>query len=187
MALVVLLRGVNVGGHRTFRPAALAEELKHLGAVNVGAAGTFVIRKPVTRAQLRAELTRRLPFDATIMICEGREIVGLLSESHFADERLEPGMVRFVSVLPGRPRTVPPMPVSFPSSGKWLLKILARQNQFVFGLYRRHMKVIGYLGSLDRLFGVPLTTRNWNTITAIARVLEANARGAGSTRAERYS
>ncbi len=68
VALVVLLRGVNVGGHRTFRPAALARQLKHLDAVNIGAAGTFVIRRPVTRAQLRAELARRLPFDTAIMI-----------------------------------------------------------------------------------------------------------------------
>jgi len=28
-----------------------------------------------------------------------------------------------------------------------------------------------YLGTFDRLFGIPVTTRNWNTITAIARVL----------------
>lgn len=40
MALVVLLRGVNVGGHRTFRPTMLTEELKHLDAINIGAAGT---------------------------------------------------------------------------------------------------------------------------------------------------
>jgi hypothetical protein len=33
------------------------------------------------------------------------------------------------------------------------------------------MKVIGYLGTFDRLFGVPVTTRNWNTMTTIARVL----------------
>jgi uncharacterized protein (DUF1697 family) len=59
----------------------------------------------------------------------------------------------------------------FPSTGKWLLKILARDDRFVFGVYRRHMKVISYLGTLDRLFGVPVTTRNWNTIIAIARVL----------------
>jgi len=30
VALVVLLRGVNVGGHRIFRPAALAKQLRHL-------------------------------------------------------------------------------------------------------------------------------------------------------------
>jgi hypothetical protein len=33
------------------------------------------------------------------------------------------------------------------------------------------MKVIRFLGELDRLFGVPVTTRNWNTMTAIAGVL----------------
>jgi uncharacterized protein (DUF1697 family) len=57
-----------------------------------------------------------------------------------------------------------------------MLKILARDNRFVFGVYRRHMKVISYLGTLDRIFGVPATTRNWNTITTIARVL-GQARG----------
>ena len=51
MALVLFLRGVNVGGYRTFRPTKLAESLKHLGAVNIGAAGTLVIRSPMTHAQ----------------------------------------------------------------------------------------------------------------------------------------
>jgi uncharacterized protein (DUF1697 family) len=171
VALVVLLRGVNVGGHRVFRPATLAGQLKHFDAVNIGAAGTFVIRRPVTRARLRAEVARRLPFDAEILICQGREIVRLMSQNHFADQHARPDIVRFVSVLSKRPRSAPSTPMCFPSSGKWLLKILARDNRFVFGVYRRQMKAIGYLGTLDRLFGVPVTTRNWNTITAIARVL----------------
>jgi len=168
---VVLLRGVNVGGHRTFRPSALAEELKHLDAVNVGAAGTFVIRSPVSRAQLRAELARRLPFDTEIMICQGREIVRLMSRNHFADHPVRPDVVRFLTVLAKRPRSAPSTPMSLPASGEWLLKILAIDDRFVFGVYRRHMKAIGYLGTFDRLFGVPATTRNWNTVTAIAKVL----------------
>jgi len=77
VALVVFLRGVNVGGHKTFRPTKLADQLKHLDAVNIGAAGTFVIRRPVTRAQLRAELASKLPFKAEVVICQGREIVGI--------------------------------------------------------------------------------------------------------------
>jgi len=168
---VALLRGVNVGGHRTFRPSTLAKQLKHLDAVNIGAAGTLVIRRPVTRTKLRAELARRLPFDTEIMICHGREIVRLMSRNHFAGVPVRPGIVRFVSVLSRRPRSAPPAPISLPSRGKWLLKIVARDDRFVFGVYRRHMKVIGYLGTLDRLFGVSVTTRNWNTITAIAGVL----------------
>jgi uncharacterized protein (DUF1697 family) len=172
MALVVLLRGMNVGGHRTFRPTMLARQLKPLDVVNIGAAGTFVIRRPITRTALRAEFARRLPFDAEIVICTGREIVRMMSRNHFAGQPRGPDTVRFVSVLSDRARSAPEMPARFPSRGKWLLKILARENRFVFGLYRRHMKVIGYLGALDRLFGVPATTRNWNTMIAIAKVLD---------------
>ncbi len=171
MALAVLLRGVNVGGHRTFRPATFIRQLKHLDPVNIGAAGTFVIRQPVTQAELRAEFSSRLPFHAEIMICQGREILRLLSQNHFAGQPMRADVVRFVSVLSRRPRSTPSMPVRLPSSGRWLVKILASDNRFIVGVYRRHMKVIGYLGTLDRLFGVPVTTRNWNTVTAIARVL----------------
>jgi uncharacterized protein (DUF1697 family) len=175
VALVVLLRGVNVGGHRTFRPTTLTHQLQHLEAVNIGAAGTFVIRQPITRTQLRAELARRLPFDTEIVICQGRDVVALMSHDYFADQPVRGDVVRFVSVMSQRPRSMPSIPMRLPSSGPWLLKILATEKRFVFGVYRRHMKVIGYLGTFDRLFGVPVTTRNWNTITAIARVLGTGA------------
>ena len=62
--------------------------------------------------------------------------------------------------------------MTFPATGRWLLKVLARDGRLVVGVYRRHMKAIGYLGTLDRVFGVPVTTRNWNTMTAIGKVLE---------------
>lgn len=170
MAQVVLLKGINVGGHRTVRPASIATELGHLGAVNIGAAGTFVIRKPISRARLRVEFARRLPFTADIVICHGRDIAGLLAHD-FATLPARPDIVRFVSVLARAPRSAPPLPMRFPPSGRWLLNVVAREGRFVLGFYRRHMKVIGYLGALDQMFGVPLTTRNWTTITAIAKVL----------------
>lgn len=171
MALVVFLRGINVGGHRRLRPAALAAELKHLDAVNIGAAGTFVIRRKVSRTRLRAELAHRMPCAAEIVICDSGEILDLTSGNPFAGVRVPPGAVRFISILSKRPRLSPSMPMAFPSTGAWLLKILRRKERFVFGLYRRDMKVIGYLGALDRIFSVPATTRNWNTITAIRKVL----------------
>ena len=177
MALVVFLRGVNVGGHRTFRPSTLVEQLKHFDAVNIGAAGTFVFRQPVSRAQLRLEFARRLPFNAEITICDGREIVRLMSHDLFSGHLVRPDMVRFVSVLSHSPRSVPSMPINFPSTGKWLVRILERENRFLVGLYRRHMRVISHLGTLDRVFGVSVTTRNWNTMTAIAKVLDNSRKG----------
>ena len=171
MALVVFLRGVNVGGHRTFRPTKLAEALKHLGAVNIGAAGTLVLRRRISQAQARAEVARNLPFVAEIVVCQGRDIAALVAKNPFQDQPVPRDAVRFVSVLSQRPRRSPAIPMQLPAGGQWLMKILARRNRFVFGMYRRHMKVIGLLGTMDRHYGVPITTRNWNTIEAIARVL----------------
>jgi uncharacterized protein (DUF1697 family) len=175
VARVVLLRGVNVGGHRTFRPVTLAKQLKHLDVVNIGAAGTFVIRASVSRTELRTELARRLPFRTEIVICEGREFTRMVAEDPFAKEPVRPDIVRFVSILSRRSRSAPAVPATFPPRGQWLLRILGADNRFVFGLYRRHMKVISYLGTLDRLFGVPVTTRNWNTVTAIAGALNTRS------------
>ena len=171
MALVVLLRGVNIGGHRTFRPSVLAAQLKHLDAVSIGAAGTFVVRRPGTRAQLRAELASRLPFDTEVIICAGREISRLMSRDYFGSQPVRGDVNRFVSVLSRRPRAAPLTPITLPAGGRWLVRILGRDDRFVFGVYRRDMKVIGHLGTLDRLFGVPVTSRSWNTICAIAKLL----------------
>ena len=171
MASVVLLRGVNVGGHRTFRPAKLADALKHLDVVNIGAAGTFVVRRAVSQSKLRAEFARQLPFDTEIIICSGSEISSLLDGDRFAGHPPRPDMTRFVSVLSRLPKSSPSLPIIFPSSGTWMLKVLARDRRIIFGVYRRHMKAIGYLGKLDQVFGAPATTRNVNTIDAIARVL----------------
>lgn len=174
MALVVLLKGVNVGGHRSFRPSTLSEQLKQFDAVNIGTAGTLVIRRPVGRTQLRAELERRLPFDAEILMCEGREIRSLVSHdrSLFAGQPVRDDMVRFVSLLARRPRSAPPLPMRLPSSGPWLLKILGIDDRFVFGVYRRQMKVIKHLEAVGQIFRTSATTRNWNTITAIGKVLD---------------
>jgi uncharacterized protein (DUF1697 family) len=140
--------------------------------VNIGAAGTFVIRKRVGRATLRAELMRRLPFETDVMICEGGDILHLFSSDPFAGQPSGPSIVRFVSVLAKRSRPSSPVPLRLPSSGKWCLKVLAYRGQFVCGLYRREMKAISYLGQLEKIFGVPVTTRNWNTIAAIVRILK---------------
>jgi uncharacterized protein (DUF1697 family) len=176
MALVVFLRGVNVGGHRTFRPSILARKLRDYDVVNVGAAGTFVVRKPGSRAKFRTALLRSLPFEAEVALCDGRDLIRLETENPFAGEPSAPDVVRFVSILSKAGGVRTSLPVTFPSDGEWLVRVMASQGQFVFGTYRRHMKTIGYLGRIDKLYGVPATTRNWNTIIAIIRILKGQGR-----------
>jgi len=173
MALVVFLRGVNVGGHRTFRPSIVARELSDYDVVNVGAAGTFVVRKPGPRTKFRTALLRKLPFEANVVLCDGRDLIRLERQNPFGTEPSSPDIIRFVSILskPGGVRAS--LPVAFPPDGEWLVQVIASKGQFVFGMYRRHMRTITYLGQIDKLYGVPATTRNWNTIIAIVRILNS--------------
>jgi len=172
MALIVFLRGVNVGGHRTFRPSIVARELSDYDVVNVGAAGTFVVRRPGSRAEFRAALLRNLPFETEVVLCDGRDLIRLETDNPYGTEPLPPGVVRFVSILSKAGGVRASLPVTFPPDGDWLVRVIASKGQFVFGMYRRHMQTIPYLGQVDKLYGVPATTRNWNTMMAIVRILK---------------
>ena len=143
MHWVVFLRAVNVGGANRCQPAAIAKQLAKFGVVNIGAVGTFVVREDVSESTLRAAFARKLPFKCEIMICPARAIIKLTSKDPFARQ---------------------------PSDDEWLLKIIAIQDRFVLGLYRRQMKAISYLGKIEKLLGVPATTRNWNTIKKVANI-----------------
>jgi len=175
MPSVVFLRAVNVGGTNRCQPALMAKQLAKFGVVNIGAVGTFVVREDVTESTLRAAIAKKLPFKCEIMICPARDIIKLTSKNPFSRQPSGPNITRFVSVLHKRPRTLPALPFSLPSDDDWLLKIIAIENRFVLGLYRREMKAIGYLGKIEKLLGVPVTTRNWNTIEKVVKILRRDA------------
>lgn len=174
MALVVFLRGVNVGGHRRFRPSVLAKELSDYGVINVGAAGTFVVRKPGSRAKFRAELLRKLPFETEVMLCDSRDLLRIERKNPFGVKSSRSDIVQFVSILSKADCDLPSIPCALPPRGQWFVRVIASKKQFVFGEYRRHMKTIGYLGQIDKMFGGRATTRNWNTIMAIAQLLKSD-------------
>ena len=176
MALVVFLRGVNVGGHKTFRPSVLARELSHYDVANVGAAGTFVVRKPGPIAKFRAELLKKLPFQTEAAICEGSELMRFCEQNPFGKDPKPADVTRFVSVRLKDGAGGPSLPLALPSEAEWLVRLLGCNGRFVYGEYRRHMKTIGYLGRIDKMFGGKVTTRNWNTMQAVVKILEATAK-----------
>jgi uncharacterized protein (DUF1697 family) len=176
MAWVVFLRAVNVGGTNRCQPAHIAKQLAKFGVVNIGAVGTFVVREEVSESVLRAALARKLPFKCEIMICPARDIMKLASKDLFARQPSGPDITRFVNVLAKSLRVPPPLPLSLPSDDEWLAKIIAIQDRFVLGLYRRQMKAISCLGKIEKLLGVPVTTRNWNTVEKIVKILTTENR-----------
>jgi uncharacterized protein (DUF1697 family) len=150
----------------------LASQLQDYGLVNIGAAGTFVVCNPVSQRRLRSELLQRLPFEVQMTMCTGEELMAAASNNPFDDKPPRSGIVRFVSILSQPPQLSPSIPACIPAKGKWLVRILSRHDRFLFGVYRREMKTITCIGKIDNLFGVLATTRNWNVIRAILKVLE---------------
>ena len=173
MASVVFLRAVNVGGTNRCQPALIAKKLAKFGVVNIGAVGTFVVREDVSESALRAAIAKKLPFKCEIMICPARNVIKLASKDPFSGQPSGSNITRFVSVLAKRLRAPPPLPLSLPSDDDWLLKIIAIQDRFILGLYHRQMKAISYLRKIEKRFGVPVTTRNWNTIEKVVKILRA--------------
>ena len=173
MSSVVFLRAVNVGGANRCRPAAIAKELAKFDVVNIGAVGTFVVRKEVSEATLRSAIARKLPFKIDIMICPAREILKLAAKDLFAGEPSGPNFTYFVNVLAKPLGNKPPLPLFLPAERDWLVKVIAIEDRFVLGLYRREIKAISYLGKIEKQFGIAATNRNWNTIQKVVKILRS--------------
>lgn len=172
MAHAVFLRGVNVGGHKTFRPAAFAKSLPTLDVVNIGAAGTFVVRAAASQAALRAELTRELPVETEVMILRAREILEIVTGAPFPREASGRDVRRFVSVIARRPRKVVSFPIVHPAKGVWQVKLVGLHGKLVLSLHRRAAKATVYPNEVvEKALDVPATTRGWETILKIDGVL----------------
>ncbi|MBL8520215.1 MAG: DUF1697 domain-containing protein [Betaproteobacteria bacterium] len=179
MALVVFLKGINVGGHRRLRPSTIASELKHFDCVSIGAAGTFVVHMPVARATIREEVMRRIPFAVEAMICDGREVLELVQQDPFKNCASSHALIPFVGVMARRRPGPAAHAFDIPSAGDWLVRILAHQDRFILGVHRRHMRAIAALGQLEEVFGQTVTIRSWRTILSIGTVLQESKCRAG--------
>jgi uncharacterized protein (DUF1697 family) len=172
MSSVVFLRGVNVGGHKAFRPKEVARQLSDLDVINIGAAGTFVVRKKIGQTALRAEFLKLLPFAAELMICGEPDLVALSREGPLSDEQASKDTRCFVSVMAKKPAHLPPLPLSQPAGDKWQVKIMKVSGRFALSVWRRTEGTFIYPNEVvEKQFRVPATTRSWNTIETICSVL----------------
>jgi uncharacterized protein (DUF1697 family) len=173
MPLVVFLRAANVGGHQTFRPSVLAREMAKFDVVNIGAAGTLVVRGEISQSALRAELEKRLSFKTELIICPEHEILGLVKRKPFCDAAAETKDLRhYVTVMTKAPKAIPLLPIEKPDGRKWEVKLIEISGRFALSIWRRQTNGILYPNAVaEKLFNVPATTRNWNTISAIGELL----------------
>jgi uncharacterized protein (DUF1697 family) len=172
MGSVVFLRAVNVGGRKLF-PREFARELREFDTVNVGMAGTFVVRGSVPEATLRRAIERRLPFETEMAIAPGAEVQRLVRSRPFEDVPAPKEAQPFVTVLTRDPDQQPDLPVHVPQEAKWQLQVIERRGRFVLSLRRAEEPGAFYPNSIvERIFGSPGTTRGWPIILQIGKLLD---------------
>lgn len=172
MALVVLLRAVNVGGSKRFKPSTLPDELPELSMTNIGAAGTYVVQAEVAEAEARDAVERGLPFETEVLVLDGAELRELVDQPPFGAEGQTEGVKRSVTVLAADPAEPPALPVDRPEHGPWQLRLVTRRGRMVFSMRRPEVDGRFYPNAVvEKLYGAPATTRGWSTIEHIGRVL----------------
>lgn len=167
MESVVFLRGANAIGSRVFSPMRLASELAELNIVNIGAAGTFVVRASCSPSVINARFEEALPHDADIIVRTPAEIRALLADGKPA--ALD-GARTVVSVLASRPIATARLPIE--KGEPWMVRVERMEGYFTIGQKRavggRWMDANAVV---ERALGVRATTRVWETFERITRLL----------------
>lgn len=172
MASVVFMRGVNVGGHKAFRPSELARRLEALELKSIGAAGTFVVGADIPEAEVRRQFAKQIPFETELMICSKRDLASLVALRPFAAKALPKSDGQYVTVVARAPRGLPKLPFDAPAGKDWQVRIIAVHRIFVVSLTRRVGTRLLYPNEVvERQLGVAATTRNWTTIVKLHEAL----------------
>ncbi len=169
MGHVVFLRAANVGGRNVFRPAQLARDLAPLDVVNVGAAGTFVVRGKAPAARIRREILERLPFEPGVVVVPAKEILALVDGVPFAGVGFSKDQRGWVAVLDRKPRHPPELPLFDPGRKAWSVRFDRVDGRFAMGLWHRRPGGFVFPNQVvEKAVGGPATTRWWETIERVA-------------------
>ncbi|MEP6732211.1 MAG: DUF1697 domain-containing protein [bacterium] len=171
---MVFLRAANVGGNNVFRPAQVAAGLAHLGVVNIGAAGTFVVRGKASATSIRREILAAIPFEPSLAIRPAEEILELVRSRPFEGVKFSKDMRGWVAVMCAQSKVQPELPLHFPPAGDWALRFERVEGAYAFGLWRRLPRNFSIpANGVEKAMGVPATVRWWETYERIAKAILA--------------
>lgn len=167
------LRAVNVAGHASVRMADLRAAFERAGA---GAVRTYIqsgnvlfdvpaAEIPTLLPRLRQAVNRLAGGPTTVVFRTLRELAALVRSAPFRDHEDTNDLKLYVAFLAAGPRRAPELPLHLPSDG---LEAIELRRHDVLLVSRRVRGRFGFPNNfVEKEFGVPATTRNWNTVTKL--------------------
>ena len=173
---IALFRGINVGGKNSLPMKGLVALLEYIGAKKVRTyiqSGNAVFQSASKNPsqlskQLTAEIKKNYSFEPYVLIIGLDAIKKAMAENPFPEAEAEPGSLHlgFLSSVPINPD-------------------LGKLNRLKKGSERFHLSdKVFYLhapdgvgrsklaASIEKLLGVPMTDRNWITVSKIRKMAE---------------
>ena len=174
---VALLRAVNVAGHARFSAAELARIFTAAGARDVssfGHAGNLLFsaaRSPATIVARARDAIGRLSGERPlIVIRSASELRDLLAADPFARCGAAPSDKLYVVFLARKARKPPALPIASPVERLTIFACRGRDVLLVSG--RKPNGFYGFPNAfVETAFRVTATTRNWSTVTRLAKLL----------------
>ncbi len=174
---VAFLRGINVGGNKIIKMADLAKAFTSLGFANVRtllASGNVVFEasnaKAATSPVIEAKLERAFGKKIGVIVRTGQEIQAIVKADLFRGIKVTSAMRLYVTFLPGKPSSTLTLPYESPEKDFRILR-LADDALFSVLTLSPTRGTTDAMGILEKEFGKAITTRNWNTVVKIARIV----------------
>lgn len=169
------LRAVNVGG----RVVRMAELVEHLTAMGLGDVETFIASGNVLFTAPKADpdklgrkigamLEAWLGYPVVVMVRSWDEVVALVASNPFKGELRAQDAKLYVAFLWAPPARALVLPYVSAREGMRLFKIVDREAFMVSERLEDGTFGVPNL-PLEKAFGVPCTTRNWNTVLRIVK------------------
>lgn len=171
---IVLLRGINVGGHKKVPMAELKKMFAGMGFENVQTllnSGNVVFdgkkeKELVLIQKIGKQLESTFGFTVNVMLRSAEEIQQLLALAPFKNTEVDKNTRLYVTFLTEKPSSVLELPYSSPEND---FSILQKTDREIFSVLNiKTARSVDAMAFLEKEFGKNVTTRNWNTLVKIA-------------------
>lgn len=175
--LVSFLRGINVGGHNMVKMPELADLYRSLDFANVRTylqSGNVIFSHADKEAsgvsdKIEKALKQRLGLDVTVFLRTRDQLRTVVAGNPFIEESPSKLHVGFLRTKPVN------LPLDRLKALRDRVEEFAIKNREVYlflpnGIGRSKLSN----NFLEKAFGIPATTRNWNTVTAVTDLAAEN-------------
>jgi len=174
---VAFLRGINVGGHHTVPMAFLKKDLEKLGFSNINTilnSGNIIFdsNSPFTALDFDLEIyfQKEFGFAVPVIVRNKENILDILKSTPFKNIEMNSQKRLYVSFLKEKSPATLEVPKVFENGSFMITGIANRSVYSVLDLSTS--KTPKAMNVLEQLFGKNITTRSWNTIERIGKLLQ---------------